>query len=409
MAPFYTRWLRDLAADQLPTGKVPHVIPDVLKGSGGSTAWADASIIVPWNTYLAYGDKRILEVQYPSMKAWVDYMTGRAGDDYLWTGDYHFGDWLAFATNSSDYPGATTEKDLIATAYYAWSSGLLARIAGIIGKQDDAAKYADLSENIKKAFNHEFVTSSGRLVSNTQTAYSLALAFNLLPADLIPKAAEYLADDVKKFGHLTTGFVGTPLLCKTLSAQGFDGLAFMLLNRKQYPSWLYPVTKGATTIWERWDGQKPDGSFQDPGMNSFNHYAYGAIGEWLYSHVAGLSIDPDQPGYKHILLAPHPGGGLANAGVEFLSLYGKIKSTWRIEGNAFVYDVTVPANTTATVTLPGATTSQVSMNSKPLDTSPTEGLKQTGKGVTFLIGSGIYRFSYPADELVKTNQREPED
>lgn len=409
VASFYTRWLRDLAADQLPSGRVPHVIPDVLKGSGGSTAWADASIIVPWNTYLAYGDRRILEVQYPSMKAWVDYMTGRAGDDYLWTGDYHFGDWLAFATNSSDYPGATTEKDLIATAYYAWSSGLLARIAGIIGKQDDAGKYSDLSENIKKAFNHEFVTSSGRLVSNTQTAYSLALAFNLLPADLIPKAAEYLADDVKKFGHLTTGFVGTPLLCKTLSAQGFDSLAFLLLNRKEYPSWLYPVTKGATTIWERWDGQKPDGSFQDPGMNSFNHYAYGAIGEWLYSHVAGLSIDPDQPGYKHILLAPHPGGGLANAGVEFLSLYGKIKSTWRIEGNAFVYDVTVPANTTATVTLPGTTTSQVSMNSKPLDTSPIEGLKQAGEEVTFSIGSGSYSFSYPADELVKTNQREQED
>jgi len=343
------------------------------------------------------------------MKAWVDYMTGRAGDDYLWTGDYHFGDWLAFATNSSDYPGATTEKDLIATAYYAWSSELLARIAGILGKQDDAARYADLSDNIRKAFDHEFVTPSGRLVSNTQTAYSLALAFNLLPADLIPNAAEYLADDVKKFGHLTTGFVGTPLLCKTLSVFGFDDLAFMLLNRKQYPSWLYPVTKGATTIWERWDGLKPDGSFQDPGMNSFNHYAYGAIGEWLYNHVAGLSIDPDQPGYKHILLAPHPGGGLTSAGVEFLSLYGKIKSAWRIEGNAFVYDVTVPANTTATVTLPAAITGIVSMNAKPLDTSPIKGLKQAGESVTFSIGSGSYSFSYPADELVKTNQREQED
>ncbi len=409
VAPFYTKWLRDVAADQLPTGRVPHVIPDVLKGSGGSTAWADASIIVPWNTYLAYGDKRILEVQYPSMKAWVDYITSRAGEDFLWTGDYHFGDWLAFATNSSDYPGATTEKDLIATAYYAFSSGLLARIAGIIGKQDDAAKYAELSGNIRKAFNHEFVTPSGRLVSNTQTAYSLALAFGLLPAELVPKAAQYLADDVKKFGHLTTGFVGTPLLCKTLSAYGFDDLAFMLLNRKQYPSWLYPVTKGATTIWERWDGLKPDGSFQDPGMNSFNHYAYGAIGEWLYSHVAGLSIDPEQPGYKHFLLAPHPGGGLTRAGVEFQSLYGKIQSSWKITGNEFTYDVAVPANTTAIVTLPGATAGKVSMNAKPLDTSSVEWLKQSGDAVTFTIGSGSYSFSYPAGELIKGNQQEEQE
>jgi alpha-L-rhamnosidase len=409
VAPFYTKWLRDVAADQLPTGRLPHVIPDVLKGGGGSTAWADAAIIVPWNTYLAYGDKRLLEVQYPSMKAWVDYMTSRAGDDYLWTGDYHFGDWLAFATTHSDYPGATTEKDLIATAYYAFSSRLLAKIAGIIGNKEDAVKYAELSKNIRKAFDHEFVTPSGRLVSNTQTAYSLALAFNLLPADLIPKAAEYLAADVKKFGHLTTGFVGTPLLCKTLSAQGHDDLAFMLLNRKQYPSWLYPVTKGATTIWERWDGLKPDGSFQDPGMNSFNHYAYGAIGEWLYTYVAGFNIDPELPGYKHILLSPHPGGGLTNAGIEYLSLYGKIKSAWKFEGNEFVYDVVVPANATATVTLPGTTTGKVIINSEPLDNSSISGLKQSGNTTSFSIGSGIYHISYPVDELVKANQQEKKE
>ena len=395
VAPFYTKWMRDLAADQLPNGVVPHVIPDVLKGGGGSTAWADASIVVPWTTYLTYGDQRILEVQYPSMKAWVEYMTNRAGDDFLWTGDGHFGDWLAYATTNSDYPGATTEKDLIATAYYSYSSGLLSKIATIIGKNEDAKKYSQLSESIKKAFNKEFVTPAGRLVSHTQTAYSLALSFNMLPADLIPKAASYLAADVKKMGHLTCGFVGTPLLCKSLSSQDYDDLVFMLLNRKKYPSWLYPITQGATTIWERWDGQKPDGTFQDVGMNSFNHYAYGAIGEWLYQYVAGINIDPSAPGYKHIILAPHAGGGLTNASVEFSSLYGKVKSGWKLDGTDFVYEVTVPANTTATVTLPQATQEQLTVNSQPVTAALKESLKQTDKGVSLNIGSGSYSFRYP--------------
>lgn len=353
VAAFYTKWMKDAALDQLPSGKVPHVIPDILNGSGGSTAWADVSVVVPWTTYLAYGDKRILKEQYTSMKAWVEYMKGRAGEDNLWTGDTHYGDWLAFATTRSDYPGATTEKDLIATAYYAHSSELLGKIAKIIDKNDDAEKYSALSKNVKNAFVHEFVTPAGRLVSNTQTAYCLAIAFDLLPENLIPKAAKYLADDVKKMGHLTTGFVGTPLLCKTLSAQGYDDLAFMLLTRKKYPSWLYPVTQGATTIWERWDGQKPDGTFQNAGMNSFNHYAYGAIGEWLYTYVSGIQIDEENPGYKHMMLAPHPGGGLTNADSEFNSMYGKIKSSWKLEGHKFNYEVVIPANTTATVILPG--------------------------------------------------------
>jgi alpha-L-rhamnosidase len=391
VAPFYTKWMRDVAADQLPSGKVPHVIPDVLKGDGGSTAWADVSLIVPWTTYLVYGDQRILEVQYPSMKAWVNYMKERAGEDLIWSGDFHFGDWLAFASNNSDYTGATTDKDLIATAYYSYSAGLLARIAGIIGQKEDAKKYAQLSEDIKKAFQKDFVTSKGRLVSHTQTSYSLALAFDLLPENLVPKAAAFLAGDVKKMGHLTTGFVGTPLLCKTLAAHGYADLAFMLLNRKDYPSWLYPVSQGATTIWERWDGQKPDGTFQDVGMNSFNHYAYGAIGEWLYRYVAGLDVDADAPGYKHILFAPHPGGGLKNADATFHSLYGMIKSSWKIEDNKLVYDVIVPANTTATVTLPGAQADQVILNGKVIK----EGINQLDKGVLIELGSGSYQFSYP--------------
>jgi alpha-L-rhamnosidase len=311
------------------------------------------------------------------MKGWVDYMTGRAGEDFLWTDDKHYGDWLAFASTSSSYTGATTEKDLIATAYYKYSSDLLAEIARIIGKNEDSKKYAALSENIKKAFIGEFVTPAGRLISHTQTAYSLAIAFDLLPENLVPAAAKYLAEDVRKMRHLTTGFVGTPLLCKTLSDQGYEELAFLLLNRKEYPSWLYPVTQGATTIWERWDGQKPDGTFQTVGMNSFNHYAYGAIGEWLYTYIAGIRIDEQNPGYKHFFLEPHPGGGLTNAAAEHYTMYGKIKSAWKIDGENFVYDVEIPANTTATVILPG--------NEKEPQT----------------LGSGKYSFSYPAAGLKK--------
>ncbi|WP_423127742.1 glycoside hydrolase family 78 protein [Gaoshiqia sp. Z1-71] len=396
VAGFYTKWMKDLAADQLPDGKVPHVIPDVLKGDGGSTAWADAALVVPWTMYLSYGDKRILEEQYPSMKAWVDYMKNRAGEDYLWTGDQHFGDWLAFASDRSDYTGATTEKDLIATAYYFYSAKLLGKIASIIGNTADSEKYALLTEGIKKAFNAEFVTPNGRLASHTQTAYSLALAFDLLPENLVSKAAAFLAEDVRKFGHLTTGFVGTPLLCKTLSAHGYDELAFMLLNRKEYPSWLYPVTQGATTIWERWDGQKPDGTFQNVGMNSFNHYAYGAIGEWMYNHVAGINIDPQHPAYKHILLKPHPGGGLTNARADFLSLYGPVKSAWSFEGEDFIYEVTIPANTTATVSLPRAKAEELKLNASPLNSEMKKRIQQSANELVIELGSGNYRFSYPA-------------
>ncbi len=397
VAAFYTKWMKDFPADQAESGRIPHVIPDVLKGEGGATAWADASIIVPWTVYLVYGDKRILSEQYKSMKAWVEYMHTRAGSKNLWTGDAHFGDWLAFASNNSSYPGATTEKDLIATAYYAYSSRLLGKIAGILGKSGDAAYYANLSEAVKKAFIDEFVTKNGRVVSHTQTGYSLALAFDLLPDNLKKSAAEYLANDVMKMGHLTSGFVGTPLVCKTLSAIGRDDLAFMLLNRKKYPSWLYPVTQGATTIWERWDGQKPDGSFQDVGMNSFNHYAYGAIGEWLYKHVAGLDLDPQNPGYKHIMLAPHPGGGLSKASAELKSMYGVIKSSWMLDHANFTYDVTVPANTTATVTLPFANQAKVMLNQTPLSAGKFGKSQQEGENTVVQLGSGKYQFTYDSD------------
>ncbi len=393
VAAFYTKWAKDIAADQLSSGKVTDVVPDVLEGDGGSTAWSDVAIIIPWTVYRVYGDKRILKEQYPSMKAWVDYMHGRAGTDNLWDGDNHYGDHLAFGSNRNDYKGATTEKDLIATAYYYHSTKLLVKIARILGKDEDAQWYESLAPKIKKAFADEFITANGRLVSHTQTAYSLSLYFGLVPENLMDKAASYLANDVQKFGHLTTGFVGTPLLCSTLSEIGRDDLAFMLLTRKEYPSWLYPVTKGATTIWERWDGIKPDGTFQDPVMNSFNHYAYGAIGEWLYSHVAGIRVDEENPGYKHFFLNPHPGGGLTYANADFLSMYGKITSAWETKGNAMVYSCTVPPNTTATVCFDGTNSMDVRFNNQLLSDNESIKTFEEKGNLRIEIGSGTYVFN----------------
>lgn len=394
VASFYTKWLKDLAVDQFDNGIIPWVIPDVLN-SGGSAAWADACVIVPWTVYLCYGDERILEEQYQSMKAWVNYIQEQAGDRFLWNKGSHFGDWLAFNTTRSDYPGATTDKDLIATAYFAYSTYLLQKTAKVLGKKDDSEKYLLLLDNIKNAFQKEFVTPNGRLASNTQTAYSLALAFHLLPDSLIEKAAERLADNVTTFKHITTGFVGTPLVCQVLSDYGYTDLAYMLLNREEYPSWLYPITMGATTIWERWDGVKPDSTFQDSGMNSFNHYAYGAIGEWLYRVVAGIEIDENEPGYKHILIQPRPGGSLTDAGASIHSMYGKVESSWKILGDQFNITITIPHNTHATTILPNAKLEEVLESGKALKN--VIGIRhsyQNGDAVVLDLGSGCYQFTH---------------
>jgi alpha-L-rhamnosidase len=399
VAGFFTKWLKDVAADQYDTGSVPFVVPDVLskpgKPAAGSAAWGDVAVIIPWNMYLVYGDTRILEQQYGSMSRWVGYERTRAGDDFIWDGDFHFGDWLAFATTRSDYPGATTGKDLIATAMFAHSTDLLARTARVLGKTDDATKYDALLANVKKAFVREYVTSTGRVGENTQTAYVLALEFDLLPDDLRPIAAKRLAQEIRERGHLTTGFVGTPYLCHVLSRYGYLTEAYLLLNRQEYPSWLYPVTKGATTIWERWDGQKPDGSFQDKGMNSFNHYAYGAVGDWMYRVMAGLDIDPASPGYKHTIVAPEPGGGFTSVKASHQSLYGTVGSAWTLNGDAFALAVDVAPNTHATIRLPRATVAGVTSGGSPLaQGNGVTALSQDGGTVVVEVGSGHYQFGY---------------
>src|SRR5690242_8710145 len=397
-AAFYTKWLKDIALDQEDDGAVPFVIPNVLshetrRDEAASAGWADVAVVVPWTVYQSFGDKRILEEQYSSMKAWVEYMRRQAGEKYIWSNGFSFGDWLAFATTQSDYPGATTDKDLIQTAYFARSTELLAKTAEVLGKTEDARDYAALEEKIKRAFQREFVTPDGRIASNTQTAYALALAFELLPQEQRAQAAARLAADVKKFGHLTTGFLGTPVLCQVLSDYGYLDVAYMLLNRTEYPSWLYPVTKGATTIWERWDGIKPDGSFQDPGMNSFNHYAYGAIGEWMYRVVAGIELDESRPGYKHILIQPQPGGGLTYTKASVESMFGRVTSDWKIAGGKFILTVEIPPNTMATVRLPKAKIEQTTESQRQLaGRADLIGARQAGDAVLVEIGSGTYVF-----------------
>ncbi|MHC4478001.1 MAG: family 78 glycoside hydrolase catalytic domain, partial [Planctomycetota bacterium] len=400
VAAFFTKWLADLAADQQPGGAVPHVIPNVLslgkdEGQSASAGWADAAVVVPWTIYLCYADTRILEQQYPSMKAWVDYMAGRAGSTCFWNKDHTFGDWLAFSTNRSDYPGATTSKDLIRQAYFARSTDLLRRTAKILGKTSDASRYAELLKKVKSVFREEFVTPNGRIASNTQTGYSLALAFDLLDDSSKESAARRLAEDVRRFKHITTGFLGASPICHMLSDHGYLDEAYMLLNRKDYPSWLYPITKGATTIWERWDGVKPDGSFQDKGMNSFNHYAYGAIGDWLYRVVAGLEIDEQNPGYKHIIIEPQPGGGLTYAKARLDSMYGPIESGWSLDGPTVTVNIEIPPNTTATAKLPSANLADVTEGGRPLaDADGIIDTSQDADTAVLRLGSGRYSFQY---------------
>ncbi|MGF7140594.1 family 78 glycoside hydrolase catalytic domain [Roseimarinus sediminis] len=405
-APFYTKWMKDFPIDQKDDGSIPWVVPNVVKDGGGTgwsdgygaTGWADAAIIIPWEMYQAYGDRRILEEQYESMKAWEEYMIRHAADRYIFDYGFHFGDWLSFAEymsyhyNAPDYgyAGAYTEKELVATAYFYYSTGLMQQIAGILGKTDDAVRYASLRPKIKKAFQKEFITETGRITSNSQTAYALALMFGLYHDELKSNAALRLANDVRHFEHLTTGFLGTPYLCQALSENGYPELAYQLLFNKRYPSWLYPVTQGATTIWERWDCIKPDGSFQTAGMNSFNHYAYGAVGYWMYSNIAGIQKDPAHPGYKHFVVKPLIPDVLSHAKASLKSPFGMIEVHWEKTASGLQLDVLVPFNTTADIHLPAAP-GIIQLNGKHLVDDKTISNNNNDETV-FRTGSGHYIF-----------------
>ena len=352
-AGFLASWLRDLAADQHPDGGVPFVVPDVLRDPApAAAAWGDAATVVPWTLYQRYGDAGVLADQFDSMRAWVDRQAALAADG-VWAGGFQFGDWLD-PTAAPEAPwDAQVDPDVVATAHLVRSAEIVAAAAAVLGRDDDRRRYGELAADAKRAFAREYVTPGGRLLSDAPTAYAMALVWDLLPGpQQRAHAGRRLADLVRAAGfRIATGFVGTPLITDALTLAGETDVAYRLLLQRACPSWLYPVTMGATTIWERWDSMLPDGSVNPGEMTSFNHYALGAVADWLHRAVAGLA--PAAPGYREIVVRPVSGGELTAASAALDTPYGRASVAWRRADGRFVLDVQVPVGAHATLHLPG--------------------------------------------------------
>lgn len=349
--PFFSKWTADMRDAQLADGSVPFFVPR-LEEKGNSPAWSDAIVICPMVIHERYGDTRILAENFEAMRRWVDFQEKTSRDlvrpTDKWGG---FGDWLAIDAPKDDPGAAPTPKALIGTAYFAHTAALVAQAAEVLGRQEDIAHYRALHERVKAAFNREFVLPDGRLKKETQTGYLLALGFDLLPESQRAVAIEALVADIRsRDWHLSTGFVGTGLLMPVLSKAGRNDVAWRILLQDTYPGWLYSIRQGATTMWERWNSYTHADGFGPVGMNSFNHYAYGAVGEWMYANIAG--IDALEPGFRKILIRPQPGGGLTWARGRLESPFGVISTEWRIENGTFTLRATVPANTEAVIELP---------------------------------------------------------
>lgn len=356
---FFHKWLRDMRDAQLPDGAIPIVVPNAFKpaaSNDGGPAWADAVFICPWTLYLCYGDTGILHDHYDCMARYMEFLAAHKVKQFIrchpdidsWGG---YGDWLAL--DSSGFTEGGTAKDLIGTAMYANDADLMARIAGLLGKEEDARRYRQLHGDIVAAFRRRFVTPDGLVTGGTQTAHVLALHFGLVPEEGRANAAKELVRLIERNGrHLGTGFVGTPYLLDVLEKSGHLDIAYALLEQETFPSWLFPVKNGATTIWERWDGWTPEKGFQDKGMNSFNHYAYGAVGAWMVSAVAGLELDPEEPGYRHIFFKPRPGGSIAWAEARLATPQGEAGIRWDLQGEALKLDLLVPPGSRASLRLP---------------------------------------------------------
>lgn len=294
-----------------------------------SAGWGDAATICPWQIYMTYGNKEILEEQFDCMKKWVNYITDVTEEPYLWIGGQHFGDWLGLDAAPGSYKGATRD-DFVATAFYAYSTKLVIKAGHVIGRS--ITEYEKLYSEIVKAFRKKFSEYT------TQTECVLAVWFEL--AEEPEKVVAQLAEMVKNAGNqLQTGFLGTPYLLFVLSKYGYTELAYTLLLRREYPSWLYPVGKGATTIWEHWDGIQENGEFWDPYMNSFNHYAYGSVAGWVYEQAAGIQPIEEAPGFKKVLIEPHPDSRLKWLMASMDTRHGKVSSRWEWHGNKICYQI----------------------------------------------------------------------
>lgn len=395
---FFHKYLYDLAREQETMGgMVPHTVPtfDLRREedngflSGGSSAWSEAATVIPWNLYLHYGDREILRKQLGSMKGYVDYIRRQDNGSRLWNTGFHFGDWLALDGQGDFNPFGGTPTDLIATAYYAYSSELVAKAARVLGRKDLEEEYTKLSKEVKEAFCREFITPNGRLAADTQTAYILVLFMNLAPEEYKKRMLESLRKNLEgnKY-YLKTGFIGTPYFCRVLSENGYNELSYKLLLNEEFPSWLYEVKLGATTIWERWNSLLPDGKFGELGMNSLNHYTYGSIVEWMYRNMCGINPLEEYPGFRRIRLAPQPNSLLKHAKASLKTAAGLYESGWSYEEEELHYQFSVPFNAQAELVLSGR--GKVSVNGKSLEEAGLEyTLKE--KEVVILLKTGSYK------------------
>ena len=382
---FFHKWMRDVADAQFPSGAFTDVAPQVKGMGAGHAAWGDAGIIVPWTIHLCYGDKGIIEEHYHAMTRYIEYL--KANSKELIRPDQGYGDWL----NVDE----ATPRDVMGTAYFAYVTHLLSKMAGIIGRGEDAKGYFSLFEDIRQAFVDTFVSSNGYIKGDTQTCYVLALKMELLPDKLRPLAAKRLVEKIgERDGHLSTGFVGVSYLLPVLTDYGYLDIAYDLLTKDTYPSWGYSIKNGATTIWERWNSYTLEDGFGDVGMNSFNHYSLGSVGEWMYRYMLGIEVHPDHPGYKHIIIQPHIGGGFTWARGTYESLYGRIASHWALDNGRLNLKVEIPPNTTATVYLPVGKQGAILERGKPIDdVDGVVSVNRMQEKYALEIGSGKYNFS----------------
>ncbi|MBQ3015038.1 MAG: family 78 glycoside hydrolase catalytic domain, partial [Clostridia bacterium] len=364
---FFTKWLGEMAIEQRPNGGIPEFIPRCKKNRGEyvavATGWADAACIIPWELYLAYGDKKLLAEHYPMMRKWIMYLHYTGPEEFLWLGGDHYGDWLAMDHGEDSYKGATS-TDFIASAFYANSVALLLKAEKALGY--DTAKFEERYRKVVSAFREHYIPN-GELhqypdlnpngisdpPNETQTAYALVLKFNLCEEKDRQRFADRLAEMIRENGmRMTTGFLGTPYLLHALTENGHTDVAYELLFQEQNPSWLYSVNHGATTIWEHWNGIKEDGSFWSKDMNSFNHYAYGAVYDWIFGKAVGIDPMDDAPAYREITLAPHPDRRLGFADGSIDTKFGTIRSHWYYKDDVVYYEFTIPQGVTAHLTLP---------------------------------------------------------
>lgn len=352
-------WLQDLAIDQLPDGTVPWFVPRIPGGPSWEpiepgAVWGDAAVLTPWTLWERFGDAGVLARQWGSAKAWVDLILSRAGEDRIWDEGFQLGDWLDPAAPPDDPADALTDRHLVATAYLYWSTRHLAETAGVLGRHDDAVRYGSIADEVREAFVGRYTDGHGRTTSDAQTAYGLALEFGLVGGEEAQAGGDRLAELVAEAGNrIATGFAGTPVVAPALTRTGHVDRAYDMVLERSCPSWLYTVDMGGTTIWERWDSMLPDGTVNPGEMTSFNHYALGAVADWLHSTVAGLA--PAAAGWRRVRFAPRPGGGLTHASGRHISPYGEVSSEWRVDGGVLRLTVALPVGTTGEVSLPDGT------------------------------------------------------